>query len=145
MIQSEHYPRSIRFYEEGQITLIETANLTPQDLYLELIDYNVLGFKVFDMNDPVSVNSQFGYFYYSNTLDTDLAKEIGNVIMSQIASQIEDRFITAPVELKTNTTLEILLEQNTPVIQRFSFATNEATHRMVFCTFNSPTEVSGNA
>ncbi|MCM0605343.1 MAG: hypothetical protein KA715_04575 [Xanthomonadaceae bacterium] len=145
MIQNEHYPRSIRFYEEGQITLIETDNLTPQDLYLELLDYNVLGFKVFDMNDPVSVNSQYGYFYYANTLDTDLAKEIGNVVMSQIASQIEDRFITAPVELKTTSTLEILLEKNTSIIQRFTFSTNEEIHRMVFCTFNSPTGLSGNA
>lgn len=145
MIQNEHYPKSIRFYEEGQITLIETPHLTPQDLYLELSGYDVLGFKVFQMDDPNPEHSQYGYFYYSGKLDADLAKEIGNVIMSQIASNLEDQFITPPVGLNTQTTLEILLQQREAVIQRFSFATSEETHRLVLCTFGTQTGVSGHA
>ena len=146
MIRAEHFPSSIPFFDNGRIQLSDSDRITLPDVLQELRAAQVYGFKIFDMMADESVDSSYGFLYYPQTLDGELVQEIGNLIMSQIASNFDDQFLTPPKSLKTLDSLEILRQQEIQHLRQISFTQDEKSHRLTLCIFKGKSSgASGNA
>lgn len=146
MIEPTHFPESISFYENGKIQLHPTQDLvTLGDLQADLVNQKVCGFKIFDMLSDDTIYGSYGFLYYPQDLETDLAFEIGNLIMSQVASHFEDQFLTPPQALDTAYSLNLLMQHRIQHIKQISFVLNERVYRLALFIFQGKPGVSGNA